>query len=121
MCKRLGTGWSWLWDCVTHVRPLPKPAPSSTTQRIDVLDDVVWLLQRPDCPENGYPTCPDYGGTGDLCHVIEQRDDTRIVRCTNSLGVVKHHSLTLNADPERAISCLSTGYASGSGACQSTG
>jgi hypothetical protein len=37
----------------------------------------VWLEQKPDCPENGFDTCPDCGGTGDLSSRIEQMGDTR--------------------------------------------
>ena len=43
-------------------------------------DDVVWLPQKPDCPENGFPTCPDCGGTGNLRNAIGKFTDTRLMR-----------------------------------------
>ncbi len=43
-------------------------------------DDVVWLPQKPDCPENGFPTCPDCGGTGDLRRAKQTFSDTRPMR-----------------------------------------
>jgi hypothetical protein len=46
------------------------------SQRI-LFDEAVWLPQKPDCPENGYPTCPDCGGTGDLRKAIGTFADTR--------------------------------------------
>ena len=49
------------------------------TQRI-LFDDVVWLPQKPDCPKNGYPACPDCGGTGDLRRVVATIADTRVMR-----------------------------------------
>ena len=39
------------------------------TSRI-LFDDVVWLPQKPDNPENGFPACPECGGTGDLSQAI---------------------------------------------------
>ena len=43
-------------------------------------DEVVWLPQEPDCPENGFATCPDCGGTGDLTNAIGKfRDTTQLV------------------------------------------
>ncbi len=44
-------------------------------------DETVWLPQLPDNPANGYPTCPDCGGTGDLRHAMGTIPDTREVRC----------------------------------------
>jgi len=40
----------------------------------------IWLPQKPDCPENGYPTCPDCNGIDDLRRVIGRFGDTRIMR-----------------------------------------
>jgi proteasome lid subunit RPN8/RPN11 len=48
-------------------------------QRI-LFDDVVWLPQRQDCPEHGFPTCPDCGGTGDLRAAAGTFGDTRTMR-----------------------------------------
>ncbi len=48
-------------------------------QRI-LCDDAVWLPQQPDCPENGFPTCPDCGGTGDLRCAKGTFNDTRPMR-----------------------------------------
>ena len=42
--------------------------------------DSVFLPQRPDCPANGHPRCPDCGGTGDLRDSIGTFEDTRIMR-----------------------------------------
>lgn len=36
----------------------------------------VWLPQKQECPENGYPHCPDCGGTGDLRNAIGKFTDT---------------------------------------------
>jgi proteasome lid subunit RPN8/RPN11 len=43
-------------------------------------DEAVWLPQLPDNPANGYPTCPDCGGTGDLRHAMGTIPDTREMR-----------------------------------------
>ena len=40
-------------------------------------DEAVWLPQDHECPENGYPTCEDCGGTGDLRSSIGKFEDTR--------------------------------------------
>lgn len=48
-------------------------------QRI-LFDDVVWLPQQADNPANGYPTCPDCGGTGDLRKAKDTINDTRTMR-----------------------------------------
>lgn len=49
------------------------------TDRI-LFDDVVWLPQLPDNEDNGFPTCPDCGGTGDLRSAIGTFEDTRPMR-----------------------------------------
>lgn len=41
------------------------------------VDTTAWLRQLPDCPENGFPHCPDCGGTGDLASSIGRFLDTR--------------------------------------------
>lgn len=41
-------------------------------------DEVIWLPQDQECPENGYPTCPDCGGTGDLRDSIGGIEDTNL-------------------------------------------
>ena len=43
-------------------------------------DETVWLPQKPDCPENGFPYCPDCGGTGNLRDAIGTFKDTRQMR-----------------------------------------
>lgn len=45
-----------------------------------LFDDVVWLPQKPDCPANGFPSCPDCGGTGDLRNIRGTIADTRPMR-----------------------------------------
>jgi proteasome lid subunit RPN8/RPN11 len=45
-----------------------------------LFDEVVWLPQQPDCPANGYPACPDCGGTGDLRSARGTFVDTRLMR-----------------------------------------
>jgi proteasome lid subunit RPN8/RPN11 len=45
-----------------------------------VFDEAVWLPQKPDCPENGFPTCPDCGGTGDLRDAIGTFEGTHRMR-----------------------------------------
>jgi molybdopterin/thiamine biosynthesis adenylyltransferase/proteasome lid subunit RPN8/RPN11 len=45
-----------------------------------LFDDVIWLPQKPDCPANGFPLCPDCGGTADLRNAIGTFDDTRAMR-----------------------------------------
>lgn len=45
-----------------------------------LFDDVVWLPQKPDCLANGFPTCPDCGGTGDLRNIRGTFADTRPMR-----------------------------------------
>ena len=49
------------------------------TERI-FCDETVWLPQKPDCPENGFPRCPDCGGTGNLRDAIGTFKDTRQMR-----------------------------------------
>lgn len=43
-------------------------------------DDTIWLPQKPDNPDNGFLTCSDCGGTGDLRDSVGTFDDTRIMR-----------------------------------------
>jgi hypothetical protein len=43
-------------------------------------DDAVWLPQRPDHPQNGFPACPDCGGKGDLRSAAGTFRDTREMR-----------------------------------------
>lgn len=43
-------------------------------------DETIWLPQKPDRPENGFPICPDCRGTGDLGESIGSFSDTRIMR-----------------------------------------
>lgn len=45
-----------------------------------LFDEAIWLPQKPDCPENGFPACPDCGGTGDLRNAISTFADTRPMR-----------------------------------------
>lgn len=45
-----------------------------------LFDDVVWLPQLPDCPANGFPTCPDCGGTGNLLDARGTFQDTLEMR-----------------------------------------
>jgi proteasome lid subunit RPN8/RPN11 len=45
-----------------------------------VFDDVVWLPQKADCPENGFPRCPDCRGTGNLLDAKGTFNDTRDMR-----------------------------------------
>lgn len=40
-------------------------------------DEAVWLPQDPECPDTGYPYCPDCGGTGNLWDAIGKFADTR--------------------------------------------
>jgi hypothetical protein len=44
-----------------------------------LFDEAVWLPQKPDCPANGFPSCPDCGGTGDLRNSIGKFTDTRLL------------------------------------------
>ncbi len=41
--------------------------------------EAVWLPQDQECPDTGYPICPDCGGTGDLRVAIGRFKDTRIL------------------------------------------
>ena len=43
-------------------------------------DETIWLPQKPDNPDNGFPTCPDCGGTGDLRDSVGTFDDTKVLR-----------------------------------------
>ena len=45
-----------------------------------LFDEAVWLPQQPDRPENGFPCCPDCGGTGDLRNATGTFADTRVMR-----------------------------------------
>ena len=40
-------------------------------------DEPIWLEQKPDNPANGFPTCPECGGTGDLSQSRGTFADTR--------------------------------------------
>ena len=44
-----------------------------------LFDEAVWLAQEPECPETGFPPCPDCGGEGDLRSVMGSIDDTRVL------------------------------------------
>lgn len=46
-------------------------------RRTLLLGGIVWLKQRPDRPENGFPHCPYCGGAGDLRIVRDLNADTR--------------------------------------------
>lgn len=41
-------------------------------------DETVWLPQDEECPETGYPKCPDCGGTGDLRNAIGSLQSTQL-------------------------------------------
>ena len=56
------------------------------SQRI-LFDETVWLPQQPECPENGYPTCPDCGGSGDLTSVKGAIADTSELLRTASMPI----------------------------------
>jgi len=43
-----------------------------------IFDETIWLPEKPDCPENGYPYCPDCGGTGDLRNAIGTFDTKKM-------------------------------------------
>ena len=43
-----------------------------------VFGETMWRPQKPDRPENGYSTCPECGGTGDLRRAIGTIPDTRV-------------------------------------------
>jgi hypothetical protein len=45
-----------------------------------LFDETLWLPQKPDCPANGFPTCPDCGGTGDLRNALRTFNDTSSMR-----------------------------------------
>ncbi len=42
-------------------------------------DEAVWLPQDQECPDTGYPRCPDCGGGGDLRNVVDIFSDTNYV------------------------------------------
>jgi len=42
-----------------------------------LFDETVWLPQAQECPDTGYPPCPDCGGTGNLLDALGKFDDTR--------------------------------------------
>lgn len=46
-------------------------------REIRPMEETVWLEQKPDRPENGYPRCPYCAGTGDLRNVKGLIADTR--------------------------------------------
>lgn len=43
-----------------------------------LFDETVWLPQAQECPETGYPPCPDCGGTGRLLDAKGRFIDTRL-------------------------------------------
>jgi hypothetical protein len=43
-------------------------------------DETIWRPQKPECPANGYPPCPDCGGSGDLRALAGTFSDTRLIR-----------------------------------------
>lgn len=45
-----------------------------------LFDEPLWRPQQPDCPDNGYPFCPDCGGTGDLRDSKGLFKDTLVMR-----------------------------------------
>ena len=45
-----------------------------------VCDETVWLPQLPDNPANGFPACPDCGGSGNLRLAAGTFRDTRLMR-----------------------------------------
>lgn len=49
-------------------------------------DEVVWLPQEQECPETGYPPCPDCGGTGNLTDAIGTTGDTRLIPGKHSVN-----------------------------------
>lgn len=51
---------------------------NSDTERL-FFGEPVWLPQEQECPETGYPNCPDCGGTGDLRDAIGSITDTRFI------------------------------------------
>lgn len=50
------------------------------TENSVLFDEAIWRPQKPDNPANGYPQCPDCGGTGDLRDAIGSFDDTLPMR-----------------------------------------
>lgn len=48
-------------------------------------DEAVWLPQKQECPDTGYPACPDCGGTGDLRDAIGTFEDTRLTVSPSSM------------------------------------
>lgn len=59
-----------------------------------VVDDTLWLAQKPDNPDNGYPICPDCGGTGDLSKSLGAFLDTRIMPHSFGEGRREHQVRT---------------------------
>jgi molybdopterin/thiamine biosynthesis adenylyltransferase len=65
-------------------------------------DEVVWLPQKEESPETGYPYhCPDCGGTGDLRKAIGTIQDTKLVQENGSVQITGNHKV--NACAQRAI------------------
>ena len=50
------------------------------TENSVLFDEAIWRPQKPDNPINGYPQCPDCGGTGNLRDAIGNFDDTLVMR-----------------------------------------
>lgn len=46
-----------------------------------LFDETVWLPQLQECPDTGYPPCPDCGGTGHLLDARGNFEDTREEPC----------------------------------------
>jgi ThiF family protein len=51
-----------------------------------LFDDAAWLPQKPDCPANGFPPCPDCGGSGSLRDAVGTFADTCVMRTANTNG-----------------------------------
>jgi hypothetical protein len=62
-------------------------------------DETLWLPQQQECPETGYATCPDCGGTGDLRDAIGRFADTRSIAEAASATIAP----TGDANVQRAV------------------
>ena len=65
-------------------------------------DEAIWLPQDPECPDTGYPYCPDCGGSGDLRNAIDMCSDTRD-KLTSTVESRREDNVTdkSNLTPER--------------------
>ena len=65
-------------------------------------DEAVWLPQDPECPDTGYPHCPDCGGSGDLRNAFDMCPDTRD-KLTSTAEIRRENNVTdkSNLTPER--------------------